>query len=231
MEKLQVTKIEKSKKIEKNNKKGNKKAKNSNKIQNFFVLIKKNKFKTISLVVFNLLVLIASILVFSKNSFYEYLSRPKILENSFVIIALFSVFSITLFVHFVLKLQNLNYKGNEIKNVGNNECNLDITNPQNKHKIVDISKKNIVIKIFEKISQKSNVAIIYLMVYSLLLVVLLSFSLYVLWLCVFLLFFVFFVNIKIFMDSRRIDEKIVGIILVLNSLCILLSMYLIYLLN
>ena len=240
MEKLQATKKQKTLDLNKNKKSKNiknntKKIKQKAKNNLFLKAFEKNKARFISLTCFYIVTLVLAIISFSNNGYYSFLSKPKVLENSNILIFMIVLLVTMLFLHYILQsvFDEKKQYIKEEKTQVDFEKNQEKINQkkQEKSKVVDITKKSIFAKIREKICKNDRKFAVFISIFVFLLLIILFFNLFVLWICAFLSFLVLFSCIKIFMRSKCFSLRLLSVAIFLNAFCLLISFYFVYLLN
>lgn len=210
----------------KENVKNNKSNKKSNNLmfEKFLVVFKTCKISYIICCLLMTSVIVFAFLMFSNNTYFVFLKRPKILENGYLLATIISLFSVLLFLNFVLETQFGLGKEILVKNKENK-------NVIEKNEILKTNKKHKNIKLFSKKSAKKYNFKAYFAIFIQLLLLMLAFNIHSLWLCVFISFCSFFTLFIHLYKTKTIQNKIFDIVLILNYLCILLSFYFIYLYN
>lgn len=216
MEKLKSVKKDKNKTINKNlinninSKKDSGKfsaKKKKQPILNFlknnqlFNIVKQNWIKLVIVLSLVLLTIFFAFIMFYNNSYYNYINRPKILKSSIVIIVNIIIATLLTFGCFMYNLI-INAKV--------------FTNKNN--------QKNII-----KQLQDNNFVFAILSV-LLTLLLCLFFKLELLWLCVVIMFFVCFIKVLLVIKNK-FKSRYINLVELMANLCLLLSIYYIYLLN
>lgn len=258
MEKLQVKKIDKKQNkdeqslnflnTKKDNLNVNKKAKkikrdqNNKKNKGNFIKNKLSSFKTskyfsvlnaykIPITFVFILFLLTSVfcfVTFINNPYFIFLMRPKVLGNGELLSVTIFIFLSLLFINFVC---GIFVKDNKNSSVTNEDKNIKIQEKSFLKENIKNTKKLKKIQKFDKnLLKKHNFKLIFLIFLEILFLIL-AFNLHFLWLCVFICFITFFTLFVLLYKSKKSQNKILSIILLLNFVCILLSFYFIYLLN
>ncbi len=153
-----INKIDKNKKSKKNIKK-----KQKNNI--FFKKIKENKLNFSILSILTLILTTSIFVLFSKNQYYDFLKRPKILASSNAIIILLGTIIFLLYLYYFLNLfisaknqlntnsknrnkANLEHIDKEQNDSGEEKIEIKEDEEKTKPNIVDITKRNIFRKLF-----------------------------------------------------------------------------------
>ena len=261
MEKIIAKKIEKNngekqtqnnigKKSKESDLKKTKKAKKEKNKVPLFEIIKSSKKEFIINFVFTTIAMLLSFLTFFSNKYYDFIKRPKVVENSKIVLTLlclFLVFNFAQFVWFKAIKQKSSKKPEEqlLENDKYNNKNISpsTTNgnlPSQNKKIIDITKQSFIKKIIKKIkllfeTKKKNannltekiflVSTIFAIMFNL------SFLLKLLILTVFFSFFMVFCNIFVNFKQKNKNFLIFSIPNLVISICIFFSFYFVYMLN
>ena len=198
-----------------------------------------NKVKILTFSILFVATIIFNFFIISNTSFYVFLKKPKILENATLlqmINFIFLLFLIAIFIYEIYLDQSKLLKQSNQKidlKAKDFDAEIDVNLDKNTNKtFFKTNKKNN--KIHKKITKNhKNYAIFkqILIIFSLFLILLLSFWLKLLWLCVFVSFIIFFSLFVLLYRLKHKSSKIFCIVLILVKICILLSFYFIYLLN
>ena len=235
-----------SKLAKKKNNKNGKRLENNQKTRKIVQFFNKNKqnlkdFSFLSLIF--AVTISLTFVVFFNSEYYQFLNRPQIISSPLFIILLFVLMATSKLVYSVLEILNkLKLKVEQSKkkastqseNISNvNKKSLLSDNIPKQKKVVDISKKN---KLFDALKKvfifKNNFLINYLS-YIFILCALLCFNLKILWLCVVFLFFVCFDSFVTIVKSSKskIYQKCLSIGIFILAFCLLLSFYMLFMLN
>ena len=241
-------------KFDKNNKTKNKKEQNTkqNKHINIVLTNVKMFFKKhgkLSGIIVSIFVLFFIVLFFTfvNSSFYQFINRPKILQNSTAIIFLLLLSGFLCIADFfvnLLYLYKLNYVNNTKKYIKNYKiilkkcvCNLkpSLNLQKTKFKKLNTCKQKKQIKYsYKKIKRRSSkFDVLKLNIYMLVLFLLLclSFKIKVLWLCVCAVFAICVLNVNLIICNKTKQSKVLNCLMLLLNICNFLSFYLIYMLN
>ena len=218
--------IRNRKKNNKENYKNSNVTKKSNNIlfEKFLFAVKSHKFSYIIYSLFLVTLITLAFLTFSNNTYFVFLKRPKVIENGFLLAIIIALFLLLMYVNFTLEtILPLSSKNRPLKNENKVFKEED--------KILEKDKKRKKNKLFIQKNAKKYDFKLYFIIFIQILALILAFDIQSLWLCVFICFCTFFtLFIKLF-KSKKVQNKIVDIVIILNYLCILLSFYFIYLYN
>lgn len=199
---------QKSSKIKNSIKNISKTIKNSH----FFAIIHQNYINFIVLFVFLILTITLCLITFLRSEFYIFVARPKVLKSSAVVIFLILFLAISVFAFYTLNV-SFRYKVGLQKN---HDSGLELYNSKNKKSRVKIFKSDIAKYIF---------------LFCCLCLLFLFFSTKVLSICAIVSFFIAVTVFWLFVCSKLLWQRLFSLAILLDSVCLFLSFYFVFLLN
>lgn len=211
----------KNKKIKNNNNHNQKLSKIKNKSKNilktiknsqFFNVFCKNYVNFIVLFAFLILVFVLCLITFLPSEFYVFMAKPKVLKSPAVVIFLVLFLAVAITIFYV---SNVFYQ-NKIFSKKQDDKTETITSPKVKNKKTNFFKK----EIFK-----------YVFLFCLLCLLFLFFSIKVLSLCAIVAFLVLVDCVLFLISSKALWQRLFLTAVLLDALCLFLSVYFVFLLN